>query len=447
MAREWRNWAGDVSCTPSRLVEPQSEAEIRDLVRRASERGEKLRIAGSGHSFTPLVPTSDVLVSLARHRGLVRIDRERLEVAVRAGTRLRELGEALFAEGLALENLGDIDRQTVAGAIATGTHGTGARLGSLSAQVEALALVTADGERLECSRGRDAELFDAARVSLGALGVLSEVTLRMVPAYKLAYSFERASVGECLERLDELVHGNRNFELYWFPHSERAQLKRLNESELPVTRGHRLSDIMLENGLFWAVSACCRLIPALCAPASRFCGRTVATHRGVGHSHRVYATPRLVRFHEMEYCLPRERFRAAFDAAREEIARRGFRVHFPLECRFAAADDIWLSPAYRRDCAYVAVHMYRGMPWEEYFAALERIFLEHEGRPHWGKWHSLGEPELATRYPRWSDFLEVRSRLDPRGTFLNAHLRELFGLDSVSTRPRSGRKMATERPR
>ncbi|HEV2405471.1 MAG TPA: D-arabinono-1,4-lactone oxidase, partial [Ktedonobacterales bacterium] len=331
-----------------------------------------------------------------------------------------------------------IDAQSIAGAISTGTHGTGVGFGTLATQVAGLTLVTASGEVVECSADQRPDIFKAAQVSLGALGVVAEVTLRVVPAKRLRFQSRRERVDDLLTHLDEYKRDNAHFEFFWLPNTRYAQAKFLNETTAPVTGGNlwgAFNRIVMENGVYWLLSEACRIAPSLTRPVSHISAWGVASVDEVDWSHRVYATPRAVRFQEMEYNIPADQFPAALAEIRETIARERFRVHFPIECRFVRADDIWLSPAYGRDSAYLAVHMYRGMPYKAYFQAMEAIFRRHNGRPHWGKMHTRGASELAALYPHWEDFRRVRAALDPDGLFLNDYLRRLLAADEPVAPP------------
>lgn len=431
--KEWRNWSGSVRFRPERILYPGSVEEVAKIIRQAADESKQIRVVGSGHSFTPLVPTDDILLSLDRLRGLEEVDKERGLVTVRAGTKLKELGELLLRHGLAQENLGDIDAQSIAGAISTGTHGTGIDFGILSTQVAALTLVTASGEVIECSPDRHPELFKAAQVSLGSLGVIVRVTLRVLPRYQLHYRSGRMSLEECLDHLDRYRHEHRHFEFFWFPHTDFVQVKFMDKTDQAASTGglwSRFSKLVLENGVFWLLSEGARLVPRLCPSISRLSAWGVPTVEEVGDSHRLFATPRLVRFNEMEYGIPAEKLPEVMREIRDCVNLLRFAVHFPVECRYVKGDDIWLSPAYGRDTAFIAVHMYRGMPHESYFSAVEAIFRCHGGRPHWGKMHSLTAEELSRLYPRWNDFRRIRDEQDPEGRFLNSHLRALFGVSS-----------------
>lgn len=438
MVRRWENWSGSVRAAPRVVVTPSSLDELARLAGGWGREGRHVRVVGAGHSFTPLVQTDDVLVSLDNMQGVISVDAGQGTAKVWGGTHLKRLGDELLAHGLAQENLGDIDKQSIAGAISTGTHGTGVTFGSIATQVVGLTLVTASGEVLECSAEQQPEIFKAAQVSLGALGIVAAVTLRVVPARRLHYQARREPLAVTLANLERYKAENSHFEFYYFPFTKWAQVKFANETDA-APNGRRfwgnVNDLVLENGVFWVLSEACKAVPRLTRTGSAISAWGVASVDETNHSHEVFATPRLVRFQEMEYNLPAEQFVETLEEVRACIDREKFRVHFPLECRFVRADDIWLSPAYGRDSAYIAAHMYRGMPYREYFAALEEIFLRHGGRPHWGKHHSLTAAQLAPRYPRWHDFLRVRAQLDPQGVFLNDYLRRLFGVDGQQPAP------------
>ncbi|MGH2740365.1 MAG: D-arabinono-1,4-lactone oxidase [Actinomycetota bacterium] len=430
MAREWSNWSGSVRWRPDRVLAPGSIDEIAEVVSECRREGRKLRVVGSVHSFTPLVATDDTLLSLDGFQGIESVDVERRTALIRAGTKLDALGPELLRHGLAQENLGDIDVQSLAGAISTGTHGTGAELGNIATQVQGLTLVTGTGEVMECSAEKHPGLFKAAQVSLGALGVVAKVRLRLLPAYRLGFRSERRRLDDVLADLPERLSANRHFEFFWFPYGPFVQAKTANPSDLPAGSGLalRAQQVILENGALWLASQASRLIPRLAPSISRLSGRLVGHSGGVAEAHGFFATRRAVRFNEMEYNVPAERFLDAFAELRALFDRHRFRVNFPVECRFAAGDEIWLSPAYERASAYIAVHMYRGMPYEEYFRACEEVFDRYEGRPHWGKLHWQSSDSLRLRYPRWDDFLRVREEVDPDRVFLNDYLSELFGL-------------------
>jgi L-gulono-1,4-lactone dehydrogenase len=430
MSVTWRNWADTAQCRPGRVLRPATEDELVDAVRSAATDGLRLRPVGNGHSFTPLVCTDGVLLDLRDHAGLVSADETTGRVTVRAGMRLSRLNEELAARGLAMPNLGDIAYQSVAGAISTGTHGTGIGLGSLSTAVTGLRLVTGDGAVLDCSATAHPEVFDPARVGLGALGVISTVTLQAVPAFTLHAVEESCRLDTVLAGLDELVDGNDHCEFFWFPGTEHVLLKRNNRTGEPARpRGRFVTwadEVVLQNV---ALGSACRL-------ARRWPRTTRVLHEVVPRlgrteysdaSHRVFASPRMVRFTELEYAVPREAFVEVFGRLRGLADRFGPRAFFPWECRFVAGDDIPLSPAHGRDSAYIAVQLYQGIPYEEFFRDAERIFDDYAGRPHWGKLHFQHAGTLEPRYPRWAEFQAARKLVDPGGHFTNDHLARVLG--------------------
>ena len=401
-------------------------------VTRAAGESRRVRVAGAGHSFTDAVLTDGTLLSLERMRRVLDADPAGGLVRVQAGITLRELNGALWALGLALENLGDIDVQSVAGATATGTHGTGARLRNLSAAIESLELVTADGSTVECNEASDPDGWRAARVSVGALGVVTALTLRAVPAFTLEGVDSSLSLNEALGRLDELVDGSDHFEFFTFPHSDLALTRTNNRVEGPPRPRSRsrewVEDVLLRNHVF---GACCRLgraRPRLIPHINRALARASGESRRVDRSYAIFASPRRVRFTEMEYAIPRARAADAVRAVRAVSDGGGYAVCFPIEVRFVAPDDALLSPATGRDTCYIAVHSYEGMAWEPYFRAVERVMDDFDGRPHWGKRHFQTSESLSGRYPGWERFAAVRERLDPGGVFANDYVRRVLGV-------------------
>ena len=422
----WSNWTGDQRCAPAAIVRPASEEELAAAVRDAVERGHAVRAAGSGHSFTDIACTDGVLIDLRALDSVVAV--EGPLVTVGAGITLRRLGEELAARGLALENQGDIDAQTLAGATATATHGTGVRFRNLSAGIAALRLVTAAGEALDVSGGD--ELL-AARVSLGALGVVSRITVRCVPRFTLHRRDEPRPLGETLERLGEHVDGNDHFEFWAFPYTRTALTRTCRRSAAPPSPPpawrRRLQEDAIENGLLELVCRAGRAVPRAVPRLNRLATAAMSASDVEDHSHRVYATLRRVRFNEQEYAIPREHARDAVERSLAVIERRRLPVGFPLEVRFAAADDALLSTAHGRETCYVAVHQYRGMEFETAFRAVEEVMDSYGGRPHWGKRHYQTAATLAGRYPGWERFHAVRARFDPGRAFANAYVRRCLG--------------------
>ncbi|MEJ2885576.1 D-arabinono-1,4-lactone oxidase [Actinomycetospora aeridis] len=425
----WRNWAGTVRATPAQVHLPRSVDEVVAAVRAA--RGSRLRPRGSGHSFTALAATDAHVVDLRRWSGIESLDTTTGRVRVRAGTTLRALNAALDAHGLALENLGDIDVQTISGAVATGTHGTGARFGGLATRVVALDLVLADGSAVHCAAGE--ELFEAARIGLGAFGVVTHVTLQAVPAFALRASERPEPLPEVLAGLDTLFEDADHVEFYWFPYGARALVKRnarvpLAEAPAPLHPVRRFVEYdVVENAAFGALCRVGRAFPATAVPLGRAASGVLSAREYGDRSHRVFTTRRRVRFAESEWAVPRARLAEVLDALRALVPRLEHPVLFPVEVRVAAADDVWLSTAHGRDTAYVAIHQYAGAPRAEYFAAFGEIAAAAGGRPHWGKEHHLDAAALGERYPRFDDVRRVRREVDPQGLFANEHLDRVLG--------------------
>ena len=431
MAREWRNWTGDQRCMPETVERPRTRDELADAVRRAGERGLSIHAAGSGHSFTEAALTDGAMIRIEALNRILDADRESGRVRVEAGITLRDLSRALWDLGLALENLGDIDRQTLAGAISTATHGTGARFRNLSAQVEALELVLADGSVIEVSEKDHHDAYLAARVGLGALGVIYSVTLRAVPAFVMRRVDSPRPLNEVLAAIDELAERNEHFEFYVWPYTDTALVIERNRFDgPPQPRGRAsayLNEIVIENYAMDVLSRIGRrfpsTIPRMVGFASRQFSRTEMTDR----SYRIFASERRVRFTEMEYAVPREHGPEAVRRVLDLVRERRLPVGFPIEFRVVAPDDAFLSTAYGRETAYVAVHQYQGAVWQPYFRAVEDIMSEYEGRPHWGKRHFQTAETLARLYPRWRDFQRVRARLDPAGRFRNSYTDRVLG--------------------
>ena len=429
----WRNWGRTEAVRPQRVERPASAEAVQRAVQAAAGKGMRIKAVGAGHSFTGIAVAPGVQLDLEDLSGIVDVDLERGRVTLAAGTHLHQLPRLLRPHGLALENMGDIDRQTIAGATSTGTHGTGGSFGGLATQIVGLTLVTGEGELLRIDEAQNAELLPAARLGLGALGVIVDVTLQCVPAYLLQAVERPEPLQATLESYVERSAAEDHFEFYWFPHTETALTKTntrlpLTAERKPLSRtGRWMDDELLANGLYRGVCALGTVAPAVIPPFSRLAQRLTGNRDFVDHAPRVYVTNRTVRFREMEYALPREAVPTALAEVKALIERRGWRISFPVEVRSAAADENWLSTAYGRESGYIAVHRYYREDQREYFAAVEEIMVAHDGRPHWGKLHSRDADSLRTVYPRLDDFLAVRDRLDPERRFENAYLRRVLG--------------------
>jgi L-gulonolactone oxidase len=422
VAELWTNWTGDQRCAPESIERPRSEEELAAAVARAA----RVRVAGSGHSFSDAACTDGVLIDIRRMDRVLAQDGEL--VTVEGGITLHELGERLAERGLAMENQGDIDRQTLAGALSTATHGTGARFANLSAQVAGMRLVTSAGV-VELSEGDD---LRAARVGIGALGAISAVTLRCVPLFTIRRVDEPRPLEETLARLDELADGNDHFEFFAFPYDDTALVRvsergQMEPEPAPAWKLY-LQEALLENRVVDLGSRLGRRFPRLIPAIHRGYGRALSRQVRTDRGYRVYASRRDVRFTEMEYGIPREHGVEAIRRVIDLVRRRRLPITFPIEVRVTAPDDAFLSTAAGRATAYVAVHQYRGMEFESYFRGVERIMDDYGGRPHWGKRHYQSAATLRPRYPDWDRFQAVRARLDPEGRFQNDYTERVLGV-------------------
>jgi len=428
---QWHNWARNQVCSPAAVEHPRDVTELSQIVKAAAAAGSTVKVVGAGHSFTDVACTSGTQIVLDRYASVVSADVAGGLVTVQAGITLGALNEALDALGLALANLGDIAYQTVSGALSTGTHGTGAKLGALSTFVEAMEIVTGDGSVLQCSSDENADLFSAARVGLGALGIASTITLRCVPAFTLRAVNEPMRLDDVLTSLDDHVAGNDHFEINWFPHTEWVQAKQNNRVEgVPEPRLRAkewFDEVFLENVALKAAWRVGRRFPSAIPGISRQLTKAITRVESTEKSYEVFTTPRLVRFYEMEYGVPRA---AVVDCVRELrsfIDASGLHIQVPVEVRFVAGDDIPLSMASGRDSAFVACHVFEGRGYEQYFRGVERIMAAAGGRPHWGKLHFQTAETLAPRYPEWERFKAVRAQVDPQRVFTNPYLDRVLG--------------------
>lgn len=431
-----KNWAGNIVFNPSTVAYPTTEEEIQKVVLKAANDRKKVRIIGTGHSFTAVCATDDVLISLDHFQGLVSVDKSLVQATVKGGTKLNLLGELLFKEGMAMENLGDIDVQSIAGTISTGTHGTGKAFGTISTQVIALKFINGKGELVECSETNNRELFKAAQVSLGTFGIIIEVTLQCVPAYKLALQNKKEPLLDVLATLEERNANNRNFEYYWLPYTDTAWTKTSNivEADEPdkINFFNYWSEYVLENYAFKLFCELAYWFPSKNELVSKMTADSVSNVRKVYYSHKIYATQRMVRFREMEYNVPADAYDDVIKDVMKTVNSKKFNIHFPIENRWVKKDDILMSPAYGRDSAYIACHVYAKKDHRPYFAALEEIFRAYDGRPHWGKMNSLQPKDVAELYPEFDTFMQFRQQQDPDNVFVNSYLADLFGIGDKS---------------
>jgi FAD-linked oxidoreductase len=427
----WRNWAGNQRATPRRVLTPRSADEVAAAVTAAAEEGLTVRMVGTGHSFTGAALTEGVLLRPEGLTALRAVDAPRGLVTAEAGMTLKTFNEHLAAHGLALANMGDIQEQTLAGATQTATHGTGREAAGLVSQIAGLEMVLADGTTVTCSRDRRPELFDAARAGLGALGIVTAITWHTVPAFVLRAREEPMRWDEVLERLDELAAANEHFEFYWFPHTDGCLTKRNNRVPGPAEPlsafRHWLDDEFLSNSVFGVTNRIGSRLPRAVETINRISARALGARTYSERSDRVFTSPRRVRFKEQEYAIPREELAGALREVRSVIDRSDRRIGFPIEVRLLPPENPWLSMAYGRDSAFIAIHVFHSAAHEEYFRAIEEVLTSLGGRPHWGKLHTRDAAYLEGVYPRFGDFLALRDRIDPDRRFANAYTTRIFG--------------------
>ncbi|GAB2846262.1 D-arabinono-1,4-lactone oxidase [Actinocorallia aurea] len=427
----WRNWAGNHAVVPTRVVTPRSTEEVAAAVRAAASDGLAVRMPGTGHSFTGAALADGVMLRPSGLTGVRSIDTATGLVTAEAGLPLWRLNQILTEHGLALANMGDIQEQTIAGASQTGTHGTGRDHAGLASQIAGLELVLADGSVVTCSRAERPDLFDAARVGLGALGIVTAITWQTVPAFLLRAQEEPMAWDEVLARVDELEADNEHFEFYWFPHSEGCLTKRNNRVDgprepLPKFKAW-LDDEFISNKVFGVAQGLTRRVPATIGPINGISAKLLGARTFTDTSHEVFTSSRAVRFKEQEYAIPREHLVPALREIRAAFDRHGWRISFPIEVRVLPAEDAWLSMAHGRRTAFIAVHVYHRNDHEAYFEGVEEILTALGGRPHWGKMHTRDAAYLETVYPRFGDFTKLRDELDPDRLFRNAYTQRVFG--------------------
>ena len=428
MSKKWTNWAGNQSSHPQSWIRPQNIAEIVAAVKDASAQGQRVKVVGSGHSFTAAAVAQDVLIEMTHMTRVLEGPDENGIVELEAGMTLSAVNEYLFHQGRALENLGDIAYQTIAGAISTGTHGTGENIGGLAQQVVGLTLVDGVGNTVEIDENNP--LLHFVRVGVGAVGIIAHVKIRTVPKFALHVKEKPMPLSYVLENLEDLASRNDHFEFFWIPHTKWALTKRNNRTELPLQPLPRFKKwwqkSFMENTAFGLVCQLGKLFPSLVPRLATALPGSGSTSY-VDESFRVFASERRVKFVEMEYAIPREHCREAVEDIERVIAEKNYKVSFPVEVRLTAPDVNVLSTAHARQSAYIAVHMFKGCDYLPYFSSVAEIMAKYSGRPHWGKMHFLTHEELSALYPRWNEFLEVRDQLDPTRTFHNGYLDQVFG--------------------
>ncbi len=416
----WTNWSGRLQSNPSLFATPSNSNQLIELI----QQSEKCRIVGAGHSFSPLVVTEDTLISLDAISGLISHDHTLNQSTLYAGTRLKNLEPLLEPINQALINQGDIDEQSLAGAVSTGTHGTGITLNCLSSFVEGFKLITASGETLDCNRNQNTDLFTAGRVALGSFGVLSEITLQNMPRYRLKEQVSLEPLTDVLNKMDHWKTEHRHIECMVFIYGKDAIVKSLDQTMDKIQtlpKSWPSDDVLLTlfseiaRGTPWLNPAIQKLLAAFIKPTTR-----------IDWSSTIFPSPRTTRFNEMEYQIPAEQGIECLAEVIATLKKHKAPVFFPLEYRYVKGDDIWLSPFYQQDSASISVHQYHKQDCRDIFKLVEPIFWKYQGRPHWGKMHTLTARQLQTRYPHWDEFMALRHRVDPTKKWINPHLESLF---------------------
>jgi FAD-linked oxidoreductase len=417
---EWRNWSGSVEARPERIERPRTEAELSALVAGSA----RVRVAGTGHSFMPLCETDGTLISLADQEGGITLCDDGHSVWTPAGKSVAAFTEELWGLGFSMANQGDINKQAMAGAISTATHGTGRAFGSLSTQVAGLRLVLADGSVVECDKTKEPELFEAARVSLGMIGVISAIRLNVVPAFRLKETNQRRPLAEVLEQWDELADQYRHCEFWNFPYTDHCTFKTLEV----VPEGDDPDEVDRSRVVFQAMSDLAAASPRMAPTLQRLLvrGQGRSAHSRAAPAWRIFPSERDIRFEEMEFEIPAANGIAALKAARAKVRERRDPIIFPFEFRTVAGDDIWMSPMHAGPCVSISFHQYANMRWRDEFKAVEEVFAEYGGRPHWAKRHTMTADDVLRLYPMAQRWGAVRKQVDPTAKFMNAHLRELF---------------------
>lgn len=394
MGEVWSNWSGSLKFTPGEVIEPDSEEMVQKVVQKALEENKKIRVVGKGHSSSPLVVTDQILISLKKFKAVERVDQNNSTAWIGSGLTVKEGGSKLLEHELSFHNTGDVDVQTVAGAISTGTHGTGIKLKNLSSMLIGCRMICSDGqikEYTEQQHGKD--FFDALRVSLGTFGIMTNIKLKLLPAFKLERKEWCTHTDNCLENLDNLIEENRNFDFYWYPRNDLIKLRTLNQPGEGTQNLNYAQCVEEKTG--WAIE--------------------------------VLPKERDLKFDEMEYSLPFESGPECFKVIRK-IIKEKFRknVAWRVLYRTIAADDFYLSSCSGRNTVTISLHQNAGLPFWDYFKTIEPIFRDFGGRPHWGKKHTLNKEQISKLYPRWEDFLKIRQKMDPNGVFINEHLKQFF---------------------
>lgn len=417
--RHWSNWSGSQTAQ-NLFAQPRDVDELAQCV----SQHQKIRISGASHSFSPIVKTDATLLNLDYLKGIDQTDAQHCQSTIWGGTRLYDLGEKLAAVNQALINQGDIDRQSLAGAVATGTHGTGLSLGCISSFITQFELMTATGDILQCDANQHSEIFQAGRVALGSFGILTKLRLQNRPMYRLKEKIHLCPLKELYQHIDTWKHQHRHIEFLAFLHADQVILKTLDETEDDIEpRQNSWPDEDFLLGI------CCELnrsMPWINPRLQKLLSVFIRPSQYVDWSSRIFPSPRQTRFNEMEYQVPIEQGLACFEEILTTLKQHKAPVFFPIEFRYVQADDIWLSPFYQRNSVSISIHQFYKQDYQEVFRLVESIFWKYQGRPHWGKLHSLSATQLAALYPKWDDFMQIRQQLDPTQKWMNPYLQQLF---------------------
>lgn len=420
----WMNWSGNQSSEPTLRAIPKDTDELVELVKQSDQR---IRLVGNGHSFSALVPTNETLLSMAYFNGISHIDKQNKQFDVAANTVLAYVGGELWDAGLSVINMPDINTQTFGGAIATSTHGTGINYGSMSTQVVEMTFVNGRGEVITCSRDKDKDIFDAARCNIGTLGAVTSMKMQAEDSYYLRERSWMMDLEEGLAQLETLRDNISHFEAYALPHADYIlgiDIERIEKSQLleqKVSNGDAYET-------FRTMSQVIEKVPFLKRFIINTACSTIEEEIKTGRNFEVFGNVRDIRFNEMEYSVPAEYGVKCLREVLHAIRSTNSDVIFPIEYRYVKGDDIWLSPFYQRDSCSISCHNFHDKDYKKYFALLEPIFLKYQGRPHWGKLHTLRAAEQAKNYPKFESFLQVRKDMDPEGKFTNEHINTVLGL-------------------
>ncbi|KAF9959674.1 hypothetical protein BGZ72_009030 [Mortierella alpina] len=411
--KTFENWARTFRCVPEQYYTPSTEEEVIKIIHLARLSGKRVKAIGTGHSPSDLACTDGIMINTDKLDELLHVDKEKRTVTVAAGMKLEKLHKLLELRDLAISNLGSISEQSVAGAMSTATHGTGAEYASLCASVLDLTFITATGAMIYCSKSEKPDIFNAAVCSLGALGIITRMTLQCEPAFRLENKQEPAKLDEVLNNLDSIIHSAEHVRLWWYPHTDNVVVWRANRTtkSRPIERVDDSVKVFNFDCLFpqyvneWSIPWS-RTAEAVRALDQFIENGSVKVESGVGVDESID-----------------EKNEHALKVVKKEA---GLKVHFPIEIRFVKKDDVWLSPAYGVDSCYIGIIMYRPygkpVPYKRFWAGFEQIMASFEGRPHWAKAHSVSFEGLKQSYPKLAAFSEIRQQLDPEGMFLNDYL-------------------------